>query len=72
MSSLNFSLSVTAQMIRVYGKAREGSITPVSEDDERDRHCKLITRNFIVSSLSLPFLLFFLSFFLFFFLMVKD
>ncbi|QDZ24869.1 hypothetical protein HOP50_15g74120 [Chloropicon primus] len=28
MSSLNFSLSVTAQMIRVYGKAREGSITP--------------------------------------------
>ena len=72
MSSLNFSLSVTAQMIRVYGKAREGSITPVSEDDERDRHCKLITRNFIVSSLSLPFLLFFLSFFFFFFLMVKD
>ena len=30
MSSLHFSMSVTAQMIRVYGKAREGSITPVS------------------------------------------
>ncbi|WZN66831.1 hypothetical protein HKI87_16g84020 [Chloropicon roscoffensis] len=27
MSSLNFSLTVTAQMIRVYGKAREGCIT---------------------------------------------
>ncbi len=27
MSSLNFSMSVTAQMIRVFGKAREGCIT---------------------------------------------
>ena len=27
LSELHFSLTVTAQMIRVYGKAREGSIT---------------------------------------------